>query len=66
MPAFKISKSFEDPSVRNDVAAVAVKGKGVVCFCCVCYFMEVSLYLTGKTPSLCEGNSWYGCIVFTH
>lgn len=22
-------------------------------------FMELSLYLTSKTPSLCEGNSWF-------
>lgn len=57
MLAFKISKSFEDPAVRNGVAAVAVKGKGVVCLCCVCYFMEVLLYLAGETPSVCEGNS---------
>lgn len=33
--AFTISKSFENPCARNGVAAVAVEGKGVVCFCCV-------------------------------
>lgn len=60
MHAFTISKSFENPCVRrHGVAAVAVEGRGVVCFCCVCDFMEVSLYLAGKTPSLCEGNSWF-------
>lgn len=59
MQAFLISKSFENPCARHGVAAVAVEGKGVVCFCCVCYFMEVLLYLTSKTPSLREGNSWF-------
>lgn len=54
---FTISKSFENPCARNGEAAVAVEGKGVVCFCCICYFME--LCLSSKTPSLCEGNSWF-------
>lgn len=57
--AFMISKSFVNSCARNGVAAFAVEGKGVVCFCCICYFMEVSLYLASKTPSLREGNSWF-------
>lgn len=51
--------SPKNPCARNGVAAVAVGGWGGKGAVCSSYFMEISLYLTRKTPSLREGNSCF-------